>query len=257
MNKLDKLFSLEGKVALVTGGYRGLGFEFTRGLASCGARVAINGRSADGVFNAVKELSDAGYEALPAVFDITDEAAVQAGIVSIEQEWGPVDILVNNAGIHRRNKLEDMTVEEFQQVLDTNLTAAFIVAKSVVRGMIARRSGKIINISSMMYQLSRPTTANYCAAKAGLSMLTRSMAGEWAKHNIQINAIAPGYFETDLTRKLKEDPAFDSWICGRTPSARWGNPGELHGLVVFLASPSSSYVNGETIIIDGGLSGVI
>jgi len=257
MNKLNSLFSLEGKVALVTGGYRGLGSSISRGLAECGARIALNGRTKSAVEAAAADFKEAGLEAIPAVFDISDEKAVQAGVKEIENQLGPVDILINNAGIHRRHKLEDMPVEDFKTVVDTNLTAAFIVAKAVVPGMIRRKSGKIVNICFLMSQLARPTTGNYAAAKGGLSMLTRAMAGEWAQHNIQINGIGPGYFETELTRVLKEDPEFNSWICGRTPAGRWGKPEELQGLAVFLASPASSFINGETIYIDGGLSSVI
>lgn len=257
MPKLETLFSLEGRVALVTGGYRGLGLAMARGLAECGARVVLNGRNAGAVRESAEACLADGLAAYPAAFDITDEAAVQAALSRIEDQWGGVDILVNNAGIQRRHPLESMPVADFREVLETNLTAAFILAKAVVPGMIRRRAGKIINISSMMHRLARPTTANYCAAKSGLVMLTRSMACEWGRHNIQANAVAPGYFETEMTRKLKEDPEFDAWIRGRTPAARWGLPEELQGAVVFLASAASAYVNGEVLTVDGGLSGVI
>ena len=257
MPKLETLFSLEGRVVLVTGGYRGLGLAMARGLAECGARVVLNGRNAGAVRESAEACLADGLAAYPAAFDITDEAAVQAALSRIEEHWGGVDILVNNAGIQRRHPLESMPVADFREVLETNLTAAFILAKAVVPGMIRRRAGKIINISSMMHRLARPTTANYCAAKSGLVMLTRSMACEWGRHNIQANAVAPGYFETEMTRKLKEDPEFDAWIRGRTPAARWGLPEELQGAVVFLASAASAYVNGEVLTVDGGLSGVI
>jgi gluconate 5-dehydrogenase len=257
MNKLDTLFSLQGRTALVTGGYRGLGLCIARGLAAAGARVVINGRSAGGVDEAVSALAAEGFEALPAVFDVTDEAAVTAGLAGVHAEWGNVDILFNNAGIQRRHKLEDMPVADFRLVLETNLTSAFLMAREVVPGMLKSGGGKIVNICSLMSDLARPTTGNYAAAKGGLKMLTKSMAAEWAKHNIQVNGIAPGYFETELTRPLKEDPVFNSWICGRTPAGRWGRPEELQGLAVFLASPASSFVNGQVVFVDGGLSAAI
>jgi gluconate 5-dehydrogenase len=257
MKTVTERFSLNGKTALITGSYRGLGATIARGLAEAGARVVLNGRSADGVEAAAKALRDAGHEAMGVPFDVTDEASVKSGIHQIWKEWGSVDILVNNAGIQRRHKLEEMPVEEFRLVIETNLTAAFIAAKAVAPAMIAAKSGKIINMCSLMTDLARPTTGNYAAAKGGLRMLTRAMTAEWAQYNIQANGIAPGYFETDMTRKLKEDPEFNSWICGRTPSGRWGNPEELQGLAVFLASEASTYINGQVIFVDGGMSAVV
>jgi gluconate 5-dehydrogenase len=257
MKPIPERFSLKGKTALITGSYRGLGETIARGLAKAGARVVLNGRSADGVEAAAKAMRDAGHEAMGVPFNVTDEASVNEGIGRINEAWGRVDILVNNAGIQRRHKLEEMPVEEFRLVIETNLTAAFIVAKAVVPGMLAAKSGKIINMCSLMTDLARPTTGNYAAAKGGLRMLTRAMTAEWAQHNIQANGIAPGYFETEMTRKLKEDPEFNSWICGRTPSGRWGDPRELQGLAVFLASEASTYINGQVIFVDGGMSAVV
>ena len=257
MSTSQPLFSLAGKTALVTGGYRGLGLAMARGLADAGASVILNGRSADRVEAEVAALRAEGHEAHSAPFDITDEVAVRESIENLVTTVGPIDILVNNAGIQLRHKLEEMPVEDFRTVLDVNLTSAFIVAKAVVGGMIERGSGKIINICSLMSDLARPTTGNYAAAKGGLRMLTRAMAGEWACHNIQVNGIGPGYFETEMTQKLKDDPAFNSWICGRTPAGRWGRPEELQGLAVFLASDASSFVNGQVIFVDGGLTAVI
>jgi gluconate 5-dehydrogenase len=254
MSKLDTLYSLEGKTALVTGSYRGLGLMIARGLAEAGARIVLNGRSTEGVEAAAQSLSEEGFQVISSVFDVTDESSVRDGIDAIRRDWGSIDILINNAGIQRRHKLEEMPVEDFRSVLDTNLTAAFITSKAVVPEMIQRKSGKIINICSLMSDLARPTTGNYAAAKGGLRMLTRSMATEWAQHNIQVNGIAPGYFETDMTRPLKEDPEFNNWICGRTPAGRWGQPTELQGLSIFLASAASSFVNGQVVFIDGGLS---
>lgn len=257
MELLAEQFSLEGKTVLVTGSYRGLGLAMVKGFAGAGARVVVNGRTAEGVQLAVESLRADGVEAAPAVFDATDEGSVRAGIENIHRVMGPIHVLVNNAGIQRRHKLEEMPVADFRKVLDINLTAAFITAKAVVPGMIRAKAGKIINICSLMSDLARPTTGNYAAAKGGLRMLTRAMAGEWGQHNIQVNGIAPGYFETEMTRKLKADPEFNRWICGRTPSGRWGKPEELQGLAVFLASQASSYVNGQIVFIDGGLTAVI
>jgi len=175
----------------------------------------------------------------------------------LAQRHGNIDILVNNAGVQRRHPLASMLLAEFKAVLDVNLTAAFLVARSVVEGMFAQGSGKIINICSLMSDLARPTTGKYAAAKSGLRMLTRSMAGEWASEGIQVNAIAPGYFETEMTKKLKEDPQFNEWICGRTPAGRWGQSSELAGLAVFLASPASSYINGQMVFADCGLTDVV
>ena len=257
MSNLDTLFSLKGKTILVTGGYRGLGLSMVRGFAGAGAQMIVNGRSADGVEASVKALREDGFKAISAVFDITDEGAVTDGIAKAVEEVGGIDVLVNNAGIQKRHKLEEMPVEDFRAVIETNLTSAFITAKAVAPSMIKKGGGKIINICSLMSDLARPTTGNYAAAKGGLRMLTRSMAGEWAQHNIQVNGIGPGYFETDMTQMLKNDPEFNSWICGRTPAGRWGKPEELQGLAIFLAASASSFVNGQVVYVDGGLTAVI
>lgn len=257
MNKITRLFSLEGKIALVTGGYRGLGLGISRGLAEAGATVVISGRSQEGVDESVEKLRGEGLKAHGIVFDIGDEQAVDQAVSRLEQEVGPVDILVNNAGIMRRSPLLDMSLEDFEVVLKTDLTAVFIVSKRIAKGMIDRGGGKIINICSLMSSLARATTGNYAAAKGGLAMLTRAMTAEWASKNIHINGIAPGYFATEMTRPLKENPDFDRWLTSRTPSARWGDPDELQGLAIFLASPASDYINGQIIYIDGGLTAIL
>jgi len=248
---------LPHKNALITGSYRGLGLSIAEGLAKAGARVIINGRSREGVEETVTRLQKEGYEAVGAVFDIQQEPEVSAAVARLEKEVGAIDILVNNAGIQKRHRLEEMPLEDFREVLDVNLTSAFLVTREVVRGMIDREAGKIINICSLMSDLARPTTGNYAAAKGGLRMLTRAMAGEWAAHDIQVNGIGPGYFATEMTRPLVEDETFNRWICSRTPAGRWGKPEELQGLAVFLASEASSYVNGQVIFVDGGLTAVI
>ena len=257
MSEIKNLFSLEGKIALITGSYRGLGLSIATGLAEAGARVVINGRSSEGVEAAVLDLRDMGFKADGFAFDITDVEAVEASLSRIGNEIGPIDILVNSAGIQKRNPILEMSVEDFKEVLDVNLTSAFIMSKAVAVGMIEQGFGKIINVCSLMSHLARPTIANYSAAKGGLHMLTKSMTGEWAAKNIQINGIGPGYFETDLTRPLKENPEFDGWICGRTPAGRWGQPEELKGVAVFLASDASTFVNGQLIMVDGGLMAVV
>ena len=257
METLKSLFSLEGKVALVTGGYRGLGHSMATALAEAGAKVILNGRSGRGVADAVEALRKSGFAAEGAVFDVTNESAISSAMEEISNTYGEVDILVNNAGIHRRNLMIDMPLEDFKLVLDTNVTAAFLMGKAVAPSMIKRGGGKIINIHSLMSELARKTIANYAAAKGAIQMLTRSMAAEWAQHNIQANGIGPGYFDTEMTKPLKNNAEFDSWLRARTPSGRWGRPDDLKGLAIFLASPASDYINGQTIFIDGGLTAVV
>lgn len=241
------LFSLEGRVALVTGSAQGLGYTVAKGLQQAGARVVLNDVSAAALERARAGLNADGY-----VFDITDEAGVTAAVAAIENEVGPIDILVNNAGIHKRDLLIDMPVENWRKVIDVNLSGAFIVGRAVARGMIARRYGKIINIASINARMVRPNIGNYCAAKGGIVTLTKSMATEWGRYNINVNAIGPGYFLTDLTRPLSEDAEFDAWVKSEVPLGRWGDPEELVGLAVMLASPASDYISGQTIYIDGG-----
>ena len=249
----SNLFDLTGRIALITGSSRGLGRTIARGLAEAGATVVLNGRTAETLDAAVAELRQAGLPAHGRAFNVTDGAAVAAGVAALEAEIGPLDILVNNAGIQRRAPAESMPEAAWREVIETNLTSCFLVSQAAGRRMIARRHGKIINICSLMSEVSRPTIANYAAAKGGLKMLTRALTVEWAKHNLQINGIGPGYFLTDLTRPLHDDPKFNAWICGRTPAGRWGDPAELIGAAVFLASAASDYVNGQILYVDGGL----
>jgi gluconate 5-dehydrogenase len=246
------MFSLNGKTALITGSSRGLGLVIARGLGKAGAKIILNGRNEESLVEARRICINNGIETDYIIFDVFNEMQVRDQINHIEQKSGGVDILVNNAGIHKRKPLTDMNMEEWQTVLDVNLTGAFLVAREIVKGMIRRSHGKIINICSLMSEIGRETTGNYTAAKGGLKMLTKAMAVEWAKFNIQVNGIGPGYFLTDLTKPLSEDSEFDSWLKKRTPAGRWGDPEELVGTAVFLASEASNFINGQIIYVDGG-----
>jgi gluconate 5-dehydrogenase len=247
-----KLFSLQGRRALITGSGRGLGLRFAEALAEAGAAVVINDVDAARAESAAGALRAKGYTAHTALFNVTDPAAVRAGIRQLEQDIGPVDILINNAGIHRYGALLELEFSKWQEVLDVNLSGAFLVAQAVAAGMVARRRGKIINICSLMSEAGRPTTGNYMAAKGGLKMLTKAMTVEWAQHNIQANGIGPGYILSDMTAHLAAKPDFDAWVKSRTPAGRWGTPDDLVGAAVFLASPASDFVNGQILYVDGG-----
>jgi len=246
------LFDLSGKNALVTGSTRGLGAALATALAEHGARVVINGTNGDSVRRRVQEFVSREHLAVGCPFDVTREEAVQAGVAEIRRQVGSIDILVNNAGVQRRGPLHEIRREDWDAVLQLNLTAAWLTAKHVVPEMIGRRQGKIINICSLMSFGGRPSTGPYAAAKGGLAMLTKAMTVDWAQYNIQINGIAPGYFITDMTRSLAEDPEFDSWVKMRTPAKRWGKPEELAGLAVFFASAASDFVTGQVVCVDGG-----
>jgi gluconate 5-dehydrogenase len=246
------MFSLAGRRALITGSGQGLGLQFARGLAAAGASVVLNDVNEVRLDAAVKLLRAEGATADGLVFNVARADEVQAAVASHEANRGAIDILVNNAGIHRYASLDAMTLVQWQEVIDVNLTGAFLVAQSVARGMTARRQGKIINICSLMSEASRPTTANYTAAKGGLKLLTKAMAVEWGRYGVQANGIGPGYILTDLTRHLAEKPEFDAWVRQKTPAGRWGTPADLIGAVVFLASTASDFVNGHVLYVDGG-----
>ena len=247
------LFDLSGRTALVTGSTSGLGRAIARGLAEAGATIVINGRNEERLASTLGEFRAAGLDAHSRKFDVTSEAAVNEAVAAIEAEIGPIDILVNNAGIQRRMPLTDFPLEDWDEVIRTNLTSLFLVGRAVARGMIARGRGKVINIASLMSEVGRRTVGPYTAAKGGVKALTRTMCVEWAPHNIQVNAIGPGYFVTELNKALVEDAAFNQWVCSRTPAGRWGRPEELIGAAVFLASSASDFMNGQTIYIDGGM----
>ena len=220
-----------------------------RGLAAAGATVILNGRDLDKLAAAAADLSDLGHAIETAAFDVCDAEAVTSACAAL----GPIDILVNNAGIQRRGPVASLDLEDWNAVLQTNLTSAFTVARAVVGGMIAHQRGKVINVCSVMSEVARPTIAPYAASKGGLKMLTKAMAVEWGPHNIQVNGIGPGYMVTELNRPLVENPEFDSWIRKRTPLGRWGQPDELAGTAVFLASPASDFMTGQILYVDGGI----
>jgi len=251
------LFNIDGKKVLVTGSTGGLGLVMAEGLAREGAMVILNGRNLQKVKDTVRLFLVKGYKACGYAFDISNANEVESQMAEIEKDLGTIDVLVNNAGIQHRGALEEFKLADWNLVLNTNLTGAFIVTNALIKGMIRNQKGKIINICSLQSELARPSIAPYATAKGGLKMLTRGMATEWAKHNIQVNAIGPGYFKTVMTKALWENPEFDSWLCNRTPAHRWGNPEELLGALIFLASDASSYVNGQIIYVDGGMTACV
>jgi len=255
---VNELFDLRGRVALVTGSSRGIGAALAAGLAAAGASVVLHGRDADRVAAARDELAaTSGATVSAAAFDVTDPSAVRDGVARVEREAGPIDILVNNTGVQHREPMLDVAVEHWDRVLQTNLTSAFLVGRAVAAGMVARGRGKIVNICSVQTWLARPGIAAYAASKAGLAALTRGMCAEWAGHGLTVNGLAPGYVVTELTRPLVDDPAFDSWIRGRTPAGRWARTEDLVGTLIWLAAPASDFVNGQVIAVDGGLTAVV
>lgn len=251
-----KMFDLTGKTALVTGSARGIGNAIARGLADAGATIILSDINADGLSEAAAEARKDGYTVHEAVFDVTDEASVADAFAKFDEQGLHVDILVNNAGIQIRGPLLDFPAGDFRKVIDTNLTSAFLVGREAARRMVKNGGGKIVNIGSLTSEQARVTTAPYTAAKGGIRLLTKAMTAEWAEHNIQINAIGPGYLITDMTKPLVEDEKFDSWVKQRTPARKWGVPADLVGTAVFLSSAASSFVNGQLIFVDGGIMAV-
>ena len=247
------LFKLNGRRALITGSSQGIGIVLAEGLAAAGATVILNGRSDEKVKKAVGDFRAKGYDAHGYAFDITKKSETDPAIDRIEKEVGPIDILVNNAGIQRRSPLHEASDELWQEVLNTNLTGVFTVSRKVAQGMIARKKGKIINTCSLMCELGRATTGPYTAAKGGVRMLVKAMCADWAQYNIQINGIGPGYFITEMTQPLADNPEFNSWLMNRTPAKRWGDPKELVGALILLASDAGNFINGQIIYVDGGI----
>ncbi len=255
---IQELFSLKGKNALVTGATHGLGMSIATSLAKAGATLIVNDISKEKLENALKEYASNGIKVHGFVFDVTDEVAVKESIDKIEKEIGPIDILVNNAGIIKRVPMVDMELSDWELVLKIDLTGPFIMSKHVGKYMIQRRSGKIINMCSMMSELGRDTVSAYAAAKGGLKMLTKNMATEWGKFNIQVNGIGPGYFATTQTAPIRVDGhPFNDFIISRTPAGRWGDPEDLSGAAIFLSSKASDFVNGHILYVDGGILATI
>lgn len=253
------LFDLTGKVALITGSTHGLGMAMAKGLGNAGATIVVNGNSSQVKLDAaVAEYKSLGIKTHGYLFDVTNEEAVKEIVQKIEEEVGNIDILVNNAGIIKRTPLVDMEVADFEEVIKVDLVSPFIVSKHVVKGMISRKSGKIINICSMMSELGRNSVGAYAAAKGGLKMLTQNMATEWARFNIQTNGIGPGYFATSQTEPIRvEGHPFNDFIVNRTPAGVWGDPDDLQGAAIFLSSDASNFVNGQVVYVDGGILATI
>jgi len=247
-------FALGGARALVTGGGSGLGFAIARGLAQAGAEVVLNGRSLDRLAAAVEALAAEGIAARVAPFDVTDAAAVAAGVTDIERTLGPIDILVNNAAMNVRKPLETFTPDEWRALMAANLDGPFLVTRALLPAMKTRRRGKIINVCSLAADLGRPNIVPYAASKGALRMLTRALAVELAPHNIQVNGISPGFFRTEMNAPLVADAEFSAWVARRTPAGRWGEPPEIAGAAVFLASKAADYVTGHLLYVDGGFS---
>lgn len=244
-----ELFSLSGKTALITGSSQGIGYTLAEGLIKAGARVVMNGRDAVKLAAAAESL---GADQL--AFDVTDHAATRAAVDGYEADHGPIDILINNAGMQHRGPLEEFSSEDFERLIATNLTSVFNVGQAAARHMIGRRAGKIINIASVQTALARPGIAPYVASKGGVANLTKGMATDWAPKGLNVNAIAPGYFDTPLNAALVADEEFTAWVAKRTPQGRWGQLPELVGAAVFLSSPASSFVSGQTLFVDGGMT---
>ncbi|MGY5354126.1 gluconate 5-dehydrogenase [Wenyingzhuangia sp. IMCC45467] len=252
------LFNLKGKKALITGGVHGLGMAMAEGLAKAGAELIITNNILEPLEESIKYYRSKGYTATGYVFDVTNEREATEQVNNIEENHGQIDILINNAGIIKRVMAIDMTVEDFRQVIDVDLVGPFIMSKLVAKSMIARKSGKIINMCSMMSELGRDNVSAYASAKGGLKMLTKNLATEWGKYNVQVNGIGPGYFATSQTEPIRVDGhPFNEFIIGRTPAGRWGDPEDLAGAAIFLASDASNFINGQVIYVDGGILATI
>ena len=248
------LFDLTGRRALITGSSQGIGLALAKGLAAAGAEIVLNGRDVAKLAKAAEGLREAGAKASELVFDVTDHAGVRAAVDRFEAEVGAIDILINNAGMQQRAPLEEFPADGFERLLQTNIAGVFHVGQAVARHMIGRGRGKIVNICSVQTALARPGIAPYTATKGAVANLTKGMATDWAKYGLQCNGLAPGYFETPLNQALVDDPDFTAWLSKRTPAGRWGKVEELVGTAIFLSSDASSFVNGTTIFVDGGIT---
>jgi len=253
----NNIFSLDGRVVLITGSSQGIGRALADACADAGAHVVINARSADKVDQAVEELRSRGVAASGQVGDVTDEAQVGEMVASIEETVGPIAGLINNAGIQRRAPFLDFELSDYREVMEMNLISPFIVSKAVAKGMASRGAGRIVNIGSVQSQLGRPTIVPYAASKGGVVLLTRGMCADLGPMGIQVNSIAPGYFATELTAALVNDEEFSAWVSDRTPAGRWGDVSELGGAAVFLLSDAASFINGQTLFVDGGMTSVV
>ena len=247
-------FDLHGRNALITGGGSGLGFAIAKSLAAAGANVILLGRNAEKLARASEELIALGANATYTVCDLLDRNAIAPLIQDLERKVGPLDILLNNAGVQQRAPFTEFPAEGWDRMMATHISAPFFLAQAIARQMIIRRRGKIINTLSIMSELGRPMIVPYTTAKGGLKMLTRGLAVELGAHNIQVNGIAPGYFRTEMNQALMDDPKFDAWVKQRTPAQRWGEPDEIGGAAVFLASGASDFVTGQIIFVDGGFT---
>ncbi len=249
-----QLFDLTGRTALITGASKGIGYALAAALGGAGARVVINARDEARLAQAQDTLRSLGLQVETAAFDVTDPAAVEAGVAQIEAEVGAVDILVNNAGMQHRSPFAEFPVDAWYRLTRTNIDSVFLVGRAVAQRMVARRRGKIINVCSVQSELGRPGIAPYAATKGAVKMLTKGMAIDLGPHGIQVNGLGPGYFKTELTQALVADGQFSTWLAGRTPAGRWGDVQELAGAAIFLASDASSFVNGHILYVDGGIT---
>jgi gluconate 5-dehydrogenase len=257
LSYLDALFTLNGKVALVTGSNRGIGFSLARGLARAGATVVLNGRDRDRTEAAARDLKDSGLAASTSIADVTDREAVIREVSQIEEQLGALDIVVNNAGIQHRAPFVEFPAEKFDAIMRSNVYGPFFVAQVAAQGMIARGRGVIINICSVQSDLGRPSIVPYTASKGAMKMMTKAMAAELGPAGVRVNGLAPGYFRTELNEALTKNPAFSEWLVSRTPLGRWGETDELIGAAIFLASDASSFVTGQIIYVDGGITSVV
>jgi gluconate 5-dehydrogenase len=257
LNSISKLFDLSGRTALITGSSAGIGYALARGLALAGAAVILNGRNEARLARAANTLRSAGATVHASSFDVTDANSVGTAIANLEDHVGAIDILVNNAGIQRRAPLDEFSIAHWDELMRTNLDSVFLVGQAVARYMIPRGCGKIVNICSVQSELGRPNIAAYTASKGAVKMLTKGMAIDWGPHGLQVNGLGPGYFKTELTEALVNNPEFSNWLIGRTPSRRWGDVEDLIGAAVFLASDASNFVNGHILYVDGGVTATL